>query len=102
MINKCGKPCRLVECLLSLFCSNLLAILQFIGCKFCVLRASAPSSEGGSWLCTGGSNSFFFPGFSFLSISGAGTRKRLMVKLFMDAERADCYNLFKQVRIKHR
>lgn len=82
-------------------CSHYFVVkLQFIGCRVCVFEASAPSSGGGGTLCTGGSDSFFFPGFSFLSISGAGTSKRLKVKIFTNSERADC--LFKQVRLKHR
>lgn len=75
-------------------CSHYFVLkLQLIGCKGCVFEGSAPSSGGGR-----GSDSFFFPGFSFLSISGAGTRKRLKVKIFKNSERADC--LFKQVRNK--
>lgn len=96
MVIRFRKPCTLIECLLSLFCSKIV-IYRLLSLYF-----GGPSSDVGGGLCTGGCNSFFLPGFSFLSISGAGTRKRLKVKLFTHAERADWYNLFEQVRIKHR
>lgn len=86
---------------MSVCCHSFVVKLQFIGCKVFVFGASAPSSAGDSGLCIVGCNGFFFPGFSFLSISGAGTRKMLKVELFIVCRKSRLF-LFKQVRIKHR